>query len=83
MNQAALLPIDAQTLYEYFNAKKDGQKKRIDDAIDTYRNTLIDCLLDKIAFQEADLYQLSLDDLANKCGQVMIFGTGKKEKFVA
>lgn len=81
MNLSSFLPIDPNPLYQYFKANKDWQKKRIDEAITHYQTTLVDCLIEKLRFQEADLYQIAHDDFVERCGQVTIYGTPKKVKF--
>lgn len=81
MNLNQFIPIDPNPLYQYFNAKKDWQKKRIDEAIIHYQTTLVDCLIEKLRFQEADLYQLAHDDFVQRCGQVMVYGSKVKKEF--
>lgn len=81
MSYSQYLPIDPHPIYQHFNAHKDWQKKRIDVAIDLYRNSLVDCLIEKLHFQEADLYQIAHDDFVKRCGQVSIYGTTTKLEF--
>jgi hypothetical protein len=83
MNLAQYIPIDPQPIYQYFNAKNDWQKSRIDITIDDYRKVLVKYLLDKYKFHQADLYQIAHDDFVKECGQLSIYGSGKKENFAS
>lgn len=81
MNLADFLPVDPQPIYNYFKATQEWHIKRIDHAIDHYRNILVNQLTDKLKYQKADLYQLAHDDFVTKCGLMSIYGTDKREKF--
>jgi hypothetical protein len=81
MNISHFLPVNPYPIYQHFNAQTDWQKKRIDLAIDLYRNSLVDCLIEKLQFQEADLYQIAHDDFVKRCGQVTIYGSKTKLEF--
>jgi hypothetical protein len=75
------IPINPQPVYDYFNAKKSWQKVNIDVMIDHYRETLVKYLIDKLKFNDADLYQIAHDDFATACGLQSIYGSKKQEKF--
>jgi len=70
--------INPNPIYNYFNATNTWQKKRIDDMITHYQKTLLKCLLDKMQYQDGDLYQLALDEFVTSCGQQSIYGKNKK-----
>ena len=81
MNLTQYIPINPQPVYDYFNAKKSWQKVNIDVMIDHYRETLVKYLIDKLKFNDADLYQIAHDDFATTCGLQSIYGSKKQEKF--
>ena len=81
MDYNQYIPINPIPLYLHFNATKDWQKKRVDEAITQYQINLVDALVDKLRYQEADLYQIAHDDFVKKCGQMTIYGSKNKKEF--
>lgn len=77
-----LIPLDENRFYAYFNAKKDWQKKNIDEKIVEYRNLLIDYTISRYHYTLGTNYlQLPLDEFKRKLNEVAIYGTGRKEYF--
>lgn len=77
-----LIPLDKDRFYAYFNAKKDWQKKNIDEKIDEYRNLLIDYTINRYHYTLGTNYlQLPLDEFKRKVNEVAVYGTGRKEYF--
>ena len=81
MNLSQYIPIDPQPVYQYFNAKLDWQRSNIDHKIDQYRELLVKYLINKLKYQQADLYQIAHDEFSTECGLQSIYGKKKQEKF--
>ncbi len=83
MNLTELIPINANLLYNHYNATQDWQKQNIDANIQTYKKLLIDHLIAKYQYYNGSgLYQIAHDDFNKQVGKPTIYGSSNRYSLV-